>query len=131
MTVSDDFEYVRTLDMAKVDAPDRTGQFMDRLLHLENGARACTVQYICTPSGQGTPYKMHVHDFDQICFILEGTMSVNVDGRDFEAPANSLVVFPPGVPHSYVNRSTVELRHLSINAPADDPHAPHARSVGQ
>ena len=42
---------------------------------------------------------MHVHVFDQLFYIISGTMSIEIDGDCFEAGPGSLVVFPEGVPH--------------------------------
>jgi quercetin dioxygenase-like cupin family protein len=125
------FEYVRPVDFASLDDPDRTDRFIQKLLHHDSGAEACSVTYIATPQGPGSPFGIHVHDFDQVCYVFSGTMTAIIAGDRFEVPAGSLVVFPAGVEHTYDNDSPVELRHLSINAPAGDPNVPHARSVAQ
>lgn len=123
------FNYVRQLDVDALNAPERTGRWIQHLLHLDSDAEACTVSFIATPKGPGSPFGIHVHDFEQVCYILSGVMSVTVAGEHIDVPAGGLVVFPAGVEHTYDNEHDEELRHISINAPAEEPDKPHARPV--
>lgn len=68
------------------------------------------------PGGAGPA--LHVHDFDQFFFVLEGTLSVQIGLEHHEAAANSLVVLPAGVPHRQFNERDMPERHLAIMAPA-------------
>jgi ethanolamine utilization protein EutQ (cupin superfamily) len=39
---------------------------------------------------------MHVHAVDQIFYILSGTMSIEVEGKRYDCPPGSLIIFPAG-----------------------------------
>jgi quercetin dioxygenase-like cupin family protein len=123
-------EYVRKVDqaaLAKVPADQRFSQW---LLDHDSGAKSCSVNYIVTPAGGGSPAGMHVHAVDQIFYILSGVMNLEIEGREYLADAGSLVVFPAGVPHRNWNGGTEPTVHLAINAPLPDPTVPFARPVG-
>ena len=113
--MSDDFQYIRPVDQDKFDslAPDE--RFAQRLYDEDNGAKNCTVRYIRTPAGGGSPEGMHTHVVDQIFYLLSGTMYVEINGRKFTVQPNSVVVFPAGVPHR--NWNDEETYHLAIFAP--------------
>jgi mannose-6-phosphate isomerase-like protein (cupin superfamily) len=59
------------------------------------------------PGGGRT--ELHLHPFDQVYFIKQGTMKISYGAATYEAKANSLVVLPVGVVHSNENAgSTVQ-----------------------
>ena len=64
---------------------------------------------------------------DQIFYILEGTMSIEVDGQQYQAPPGTLVFFPKGVPHKNWNAGTEPTVHLAFNTPQPDPAVPFAQ----
>lgn len=107
-------------------ATDRTVQ---RLLDATTGATSCTVSCIKTPPRSGSPEGLHTHVVDQIFYVLEGTMSIEVRGQRYEAGPGSLVVFPAGVPHRNWNEGTEATLHLSITSPLPDPTVPFATPV--
>ena len=47
----------------------------------------------------------HSHPEDDVFYVLEGTMSLLVDGRWIDAPAGSFVLVPGGSIHDFENRS--------------------------
>src|SRR5437868_8866076 len=122
-------EYVRTVDEAAVAAAGPDERFSQWLLDHTSGSRYCSVNWIRTPAGGGSPAGLHTHDVDQIFYILSGTMSVEVSGTQYECPPGTLVVFPKGVPHRNWNASSEPTVHLAINAPTPDPNVPFAKSV--
>jgi quercetin dioxygenase-like cupin family protein len=94
-------------------------RYTQALLPRDTAGSGIGINLIRTPVGGGSPEGLHVHDYEQIFYVVRGTMHVEVDGAVFEAPAGSLVRFPEGVPHR--NWATdAETYHLAINAPADD-----------
>ena len=120
-------EYVRKVDFAALEqANDR---FTQRLLDHENGAQTCTINCIKTPAGGGSPAGMHVHDVDQIFYMLSGTMSIEIEGKQYDCGPGSLIIFPAGVPHRNWNGGTEPTVHLAFNTPQPDPNVPFARSV--
>ncbi len=122
-------EYVRKVDFATIDASSADERVMQCLLDHTSGAKTCTVNCIKTPTGGGSPAGMHVHDVDQIFYILRGTMSIEIEGTQYDCGPGSLVVFPAGVWHRNWNAGTEPTVHLAFNTPLPDPALPFARSV--
>jgi len=56
----------------------------------------------CYEPGQSTPLHVHPKEEEAI-FVLEGTATMNIDGREVTLPAGSLVQFPNQVPHDVRN----------------------------
>jgi quercetin dioxygenase-like cupin family protein len=94
-----------------------------------SGGKHCSINWIRTPAGGGSPAGLHTHVVDQIFYVLEGTMNIEVEGKEYLAPPGSLVVFPAGVPHRNWNGGTDATVHIAFNAPLPDPNVPFARSV--
>ena len=120
-------EYVRKVDFARLNASDE--RFSQALLDHQSGGQHCSINCIKTPPGGGSPAGLHTHVVDQIFYILAGTMNIQVEDQEYEAPTGSLVVFPAGVPHRNWNGGTEPTVHLAINAPLPDPNVPFAKSV--
>jgi mannose-6-phosphate isomerase-like protein (cupin superfamily) len=123
-------EYVRHVDFADFAASEPTVRKSQSLLDHTSGGTHCTVNYIQTPAGGGSPAGLHVHDVDQIFYILSGTMSIEIEGRQTDCGPGSLIVFPAGVPHRNWNETQQPTVHLAFNTPAPDPEVPFARPVG-
>ena len=119
-------EYVRRVDEAAVAAAGDQ-RFNHWLLDHTSGGRHCSINYIKTPAGGGSPAGMHTHVVDQIFYILAGTMSLEIEGTQYEAGPGSLVIFPAGVPHRNWNAGAEPTIHLAVNAPLPDPNEPFAR----
>jgi len=66
--------------------------------------------------GAGVPW--HIHPVDQLYFLLEGRLHVEVADVAFEAEPFDLVVLPAGVPHRNWNPGPGVERHLAILVPA-------------
>lgn len=120
-------EYVRKVDFASVDGA--TDRFTQVLLGHDSGAKTCTINCIKTPAGSGSPAGMHVHDVDQIFYILSGVMSIEVEDTEHSCGPGSLIVFPAGIPHRNWNAGREPTVHLAFNTPMPDPSVPFARSV--
>jgi len=122
-------EYLRNVDPAAMAAAGADTRFSQWLLDHDSGGRHCSINFIRTPAGGGSPAGMHTHVVDQIFYILEGTMSLEIEGKPYEAGPGTLVVFPAGVPHRNWNGSSEPTVHLAVNAPLPDPNVPFAVSV--
>lgn len=120
-------EYVRRVDQAGLSAAGSTERFSQWLLDHTSGGQHCSVNFIKTPAGGGSPAGLHTHAGDQIFYILEGTMNIEVNGQELVAEPGSLVVFPAGVPHRNWNGGAEPTVHLAFNAPLPDPHELFAR----
>jgi quercetin dioxygenase-like cupin family protein len=121
-------EYVRKVDFAAMHRNPQE-RVLQNLFDHTSGARTCSINCIKTPPGGGSPAGMHVHDVDQIFYILSGTMSIEIEGQTHECPPGSLIVFPAGVRHRNWNGGREATVHLAFNTPLPDPNVPFARSV--
>jgi mannose-6-phosphate isomerase-like protein (cupin superfamily) len=122
-------QYVRTIDFDAIDRSGADERLTQNLLDHTSGANHCTINCIKTPSGGGSPAGMHIHDVDQIFYILRGTMSIEIDGEQYECRPGSLIVFPAGVPHRNWNGGSEPIVHLAFNTPLPDPNVPFAKSL--
>ena len=122
-------EYVRMVDFAAIDASGADERVTQALYDHTSGAKNCSINCIKTPVGGGSPAGMHVHAVDQIFYILKGTMSIEVEGKQHDCPPGSLIVFPAGVPHRNWNGSSAPIVHLAFNTPLPDPDATFSKSV--
>ena len=122
-------EYVRPVDLAALNASARDERYTQVLLDHTSGAQTCSINYIKTPAGGGSPAGLHTHAVDQCFYILSGTMGVEIEGKEYEAGPGTLVIFPAGVPHRNWNGGTEQTIHLAINTPLPDPDVPFANPV--
>jgi mannose-6-phosphate isomerase-like protein (cupin superfamily) len=122
-------EYVRKVDFAGIDNSGADERVTQKLLDHASGATTCTVFCIKTPAGGGSPAGLHVHAVDQIFYILRGTMSIEIEGKEYNCSAGSLIVFPAGVPHRNWNGGREPTVHLAFNTPLPDPNVPFAKTV--
>jgi mannose-6-phosphate isomerase-like protein (cupin superfamily) len=122
-------EYVRIVDFAAIEKSDADKRFTQILFDHTSGAKTCSINCIKTPAGGGSPAGMHVHVVDQIFYILSGTMSIEIEGKQYECSPGSLIVFPAGIRHRNWNGSSKPIVHLAFNTPLPDPNVPFAESV--
>jgi mannose-6-phosphate isomerase-like protein (cupin superfamily) len=74
------------------------------------------------PSSPGTSW--HIHRFDQLYWVLEGTLTVEVANEHYDVAPGNLVVLPAGVPHRNWNSGDTVERHIAfLVPPPDGPHA--------
>ena len=121
-------QYLRSVDFATLEASSQ--RFSQPLLDRDSGATSCGVNCIKTPAGEGSPAGLHTHAVDQLFYILSGTMSLEIEGEQYQAGPGTLVVFPAGVPHRNWNAGSEPTVHLAINVPLPDPGVPFARPAG-
>jgi mannose-6-phosphate isomerase-like protein (cupin superfamily) len=123
-------DYLRRIDESAAAAANPDERFSEWLLDQDSGGKHCSINYIRTPSGSGSPAGMHTHVVDQIFYILSGTMSLEIEDTRYEAGPGTLVVFPAGVPHRNWNAGSEPTVHLAINTPLPDPGVPFSVPVG-
>ena len=68
------------------------------------------------PGFTGPPPHAHREMTDSF-YVLEGTVHVLADGEWIAAPPGAYVLAPPGVVHSFANRTGAPARLLNINSP--------------
>jgi mannose-6-phosphate isomerase-like protein (cupin superfamily) len=122
-------EYVRQVDFEAIDRSGADERVTQPLFDHSSGANNCTILCVKTPAGGGSPAGMHIHAVDQIFFIMRGTMSIEIEGRQYDCPPGSLIVFPAGIKHRNWNGSGEPVVHLAFNTPLPDPKVPFAESV--
>lgn len=67
----------------------------------------------------------HVHEEDDIFYVLGGALHFWVGDHWIEAGAGSFVLAPGGVPHDFENRSTERAGFLNFSAPGGfEPEMP-------
>lgn len=63
--------------------------------------------------GPGT----HAHSDDHIFYVIEGALSLEVDGLWSHLDKGGYAILPGGTPHSFENRETVRCGFISLNTP--------------
>ena len=99
------------------------GLRVQRLLGRDDASENLTVNLLDTAPGSGGP-PTHVHEFDQLFYILEGEMTVEAALQKFVAGPGDLVVLPAGVPHTQYNEGAGPERHLALLTPSPQPGRP-------
>ena len=120
---------VRQVDESLAAATPPEERLVQRLIEAGNGTGSCTISWIRTPAGGGSPEGLHVHPVDQIFYVLEGDMAVEIHGRQQTVGPGSLVVFPAHVAHRNWNVGSRPTVHLAINAPAPPADVPFIQRV--
>ncbi len=68
------------------------------------------------PGYPGPVLHRHARTLDSF-YVLEGTLTIRLEGHEVEAGPGSFGAMPPGVVHSFANRSDGLLRALNLMAP--------------
>ncbi len=69
------------------------------------------------PNRDGPPKHAHTAE-DDAFYILEGELTFGVDGEEVVAGPGTFVLVPPGVEHTFANRTGEPVRMVNIHAPA-------------
>ncbi|MFQ5553703.1 MAG: cupin domain-containing protein [Thermoplasmata archaeon] len=75
------------------------------------------IEHLSEPGGFAGPPHLH-HAEDEISYVLEGEVTVQVGGQQLRATAGSIVVKPREVPHTFWNSGKSKARVLEIVSPA-------------
>jgi len=75
-------------------------------------------------------FQRHIHDADQVYFVLQGIMEGEIDGRKFRAEAGSVVFVPEGAPHSNRYPGPGPEMHLDVIVPATSRYSQLSVPVG-
>jgi len=77
-----------------------------RMRVLEDGShtghRLAIAESVLAPHTQGPPQHRHARH-DEGFYILSGTVRFTVEDEDYDATAGTLVMVPPGTPHTFAN----------------------------
>ena len=80
----------------------------------ETGA-ALAVWEVTTRPGEEP--SIHMHEEDEIFYVLSGTITFRCGGRSFKAKGGGFVFLPRNIPHSYKINSD-EVRLLGLSTPS-------------
>jgi mannose-6-phosphate isomerase-like protein (cupin superfamily) len=61
---------------------------------------------------------VHAHSDDHIFYVIEGSLSLVVDGRRSILDQGGYAVIPGGAAHDFENRGTARVGFISLNTPA-------------
>jgi putative monooxygenase len=75
------------------------------------------------PGGYTSGHPVHM-DFEQTYYVLAGTLTLVLDGKERLVPEGSFVFIPRGVRHEHRNDQSVPLRFMTINVPIRDGDVP-------
>lgn len=81
-----------------------------------NGAFSMS-EVTVAPGYPGPPWHLH-RELTDTFYVLEGEIRVLVGEREVAAAAGSLVVVPPGTPHTFSNPGAAAARVLNVSSPA-------------
>ncbi|HEY3872103.1 MAG TPA: cupin domain-containing protein [Actinocrinis sp.] len=115
------FRHVRPVDTEAVARLGAHERYSQKLIDAASGGEQAAVNYIRTPPGGGSPRGMHTHAWEQLFYVLDGVMSIEVDGQRHDVGPGNLIVFPAGMPHRNWNETDEDTVHLAINAPMPPP----------
>ncbi|SOB88844.1 Cupin domain protein [Streptomyces sp. 1331.2] len=91
-----------------------------RMRVLEDGSRTghrlAIAESVLAPHTQGPPQHRHTQH-DEGFYILSGTVRFTVGDEDHDAPAGTLVMVPPGTPHTFANPTDQPAVMLSTFTP--------------
>jgi mannose-6-phosphate isomerase-like protein (cupin superfamily) len=104
---------IRVLDEAQFD-PEHFSQIVlaDRATGLETLGLGV---FRVPPGGRGPG--LHMHRFDQIYYLLRGTMELEIGFEHYTVGPNTLVTIPAGMPHRNWNASSEPEYHLNLRVP--------------
>lgn len=117
-------EYVRPFDSDKAVDTGFPGYRAQFLSHLES---AILINSHIEEGGCGPD--LHYHEVDQLYFLIEGTMNVQLGDRVESVTAGTLVFIPAGLAHRNWNEGPGAETHFEMLIPAPAPMAPLAHMV--
>ncbi len=108
------FEVVRQLDEARFD-PDKFSQVV--LADRATGLNSVSLGVFRVPAGSQGP-TLHMHRFDQIYYLISGTMELELGFERYTVGPHTLVTIPAGMPHRNWNASSTEPEyHINLRVP--------------
>jgi quercetin dioxygenase-like cupin family protein len=119
-------KYVRTIDMQAFKPDEFHSQIVGRP---EDGVESAVCILTRVPSGKGTTAGLHTHPADQLYYILQGEMNVQLGEEKRTAKPGQLVVIPEGLPHWNWNEGSGDELHFEFIVPAPPPGVPVANKV--
>jgi quercetin dioxygenase-like cupin family protein len=82
----------------------------------ESGGHVSVIESTSPVGFAGPP--LHIHDFDEAFYVIEGELTFQLEDRLFTAGPGELAFAPRNVPHTYANRSGAPARFVLVCTPA-------------
>src|SRR5919109_2603151 len=82
----------------------------------ESGGAVSVIASVASAGFPGPP--LHLHDFDEAFFVIDGELTFQLEDRLFTAGPGELAFAPRNVPHTYANRSGAPARFVLVCTPA-------------
>jgi mannose-6-phosphate isomerase-like protein (cupin superfamily) len=113
-SVGSDFEVVRHLDESRFDSQTFSQVVLaDRA----SGVNSVSLGIFRVPAGGQGPV-LHMHRFDQIYYMISGTMELELGFERYSVGPHTLVTIPAGMPHRNWNASASEPEyHINLRVP--------------
>lgn len=113
-------EYVVALDGMEPDPIPEKGYFgraaKYKLFNRDTvGAEALSLNvHHYLPGGHTEGHQPH-QDAEQVYYVISGTMGIEIEGKEYMAPAGSFVFIPRGATHQHRNAGADDLKFILIN----------------
>jgi len=88
-----------------------------KLFGADTGGQFAVVEHPLAPGTLAGPFHIH-HKEDEVSYVLEGEIMVQIGDQLIQAPVGTLIFKPRGLPHTFWNQSSAPARILEIISPA-------------
>jgi transcriptional regulator with XRE-family HTH domain len=124
LAMADLFAVPQTTLVRRGDRPEfadlpKAADVVDTLLTPAHERHVTVLETICAPGGSGGDVLYTLASEAEVCFVLEGTVEVRVEGEAFVLEEGDALTFGAAVPHTWRNaQPSAGARILWILAPA-------------
>jgi quercetin dioxygenase-like cupin family protein len=94
-----------------------TGSTVLKITGAETGGAFTCAEATLAAHTSGPPLHINSRE-DEAVYVLEGTITFQLEDRRFDAPAGSFILLRRGVPHTFANLSDAPARFLGFITPA-------------
>jgi quercetin dioxygenase-like cupin family protein len=96
----------------------------------QSGGHVSVMENIVRAGSAGPP--LHMHDFDEAFYMLDGELVFVIDGERFTRRAGEFAFAPRNVAHALANHSEADARYLLVCTPAGlERHFARAAAAAQ
>ncbi len=96
------------------DIPNRPGMRGRNLMATEHGVTTLFVGELLMEQGSSIP--LHTHPIEEMFFVAQGSLTMQLGDETVVAEAESVVRIPPDTPHAVLNASPETARALTAGA---------------
>lgn len=98
-------------------SPTMKSRMTFRVTTQESAGERIVVEFENEPDDIGPPYHCHPHQQEEY-EVLEGELTLKVDGKEHLLRSGETLLVPPGTPHCFWNASQQRVRFTSEHQPA-------------